>query len=165
MNLELPKETMSGSDGIVKRAYIAHTRGEISRETCHRITAMSLSETIHEHRPVNYHIASQNLQSYVTSRDRDAQPRDQTLAVKNGEWLDFGYRVYAKNLQNHELLIWAKEILEKIENQKIPQTILDAIKNHEDHRAAFDWPYYMRALKVQEKDSDERRRMASKHMR
>lgn len=144
--------------GRAKEIEKARLRGEINQSDAEKHMALLTSETLYEHRPVNYPNPSQPLSQYVQGRINGMQ-RESVMAIKNGEWIELINRLSGDNKHQHELLMWAGRILKKMgmsESKLSP--VRSAVIAHVKHWDAFDWFYFTDAIRVQEMDSDAARR-------
>lgn len=156
-------EQLSPGGGVARAIGHALVRGEITQRNASRHMTLLILETLSEHKPKNYPQPSGPLKQYVDSRLRGLDQRERTMAVKNGEWIQIIVRLRSQNLRDYDQLMWAGHIgKEMVSDEKLSEMQLSKLRNavmeHVNQYDAFDWDYFMRALGVQEMDSDESRR-------
>lgn len=132
---------------------------EISWDDLESLTALDLSKRSDGYLPRAYPDQNETLRKYVQERLNGLQERDSFLAAKNGDWLQTVVLFREKNKADYELLAWAEEICRRVgaasSSEKLQEAAQRFVRNHDFF---ISYANYSSSLRVQEKDSSDRRR-------
>lgn len=143
---------------VIYRAFSAH---EITRTVSEQHLAMLIADTTYDHEPSTYPSLAPALARYIDARFSDRERRDPVLAIKNGEWIQLLVRIRTRNFADRELLTWAGHICKGLGAPEKCALLREAVKKHIQTHNSFDWRVFERAIEVQKRDSEERRRGGS----
>lgn len=149
----IPKVKPQHPGGICQNAMIAAMHGEIPIAEASRIVAHNISTTLHEHEGRPYAPMSADVFTYCSSRSTGSIARDTEKALKNATWLSITHSLLLHNRKEIELLKWAGTLCKDI----------DAVKRISEkafllEEIIFPESEYSLGLRVQEMDSNDRRR-------
>lgn len=135
--------------------YRAFSSGEISQESTDGHLAFLIADTVSDHAPVSYPPPSAMLQHYLSARAAGIESRDQTLAIKNGEWIQLVARIRSRNITDYELLMWAGRICKRLRAPERCAVLREAVMRHVRAHDECPWDVLDKAVTVQRTDSIE----------
>jgi len=152
---------MSAKKSLSQEAYAAFNCGEVNQEDLEKFIGLNVAETTSEHMPLPWPAVSDYVKDYCDQRLNCQIKRDPIFAVKNGEWIQAMNRIITANQDEYEFLIWSRDMCKATNAPVAVSRIESLIRRYTEQFQYYEKTYrvlFEKALQVQRKDSDERRR-------